>query len=114
VHVVHRQDDRPTLGAALQMLAENTQQVELIYFVQIAGEKLSERAEGERTHRFRSSNPFTVMAVRRAKNLVDQSGFSDARAAGDQHSRSVRVRDGIGNETLFLGSPHHWPPFHAP
>ena len=37
VYVVHRQDDRPALGTALQVLAEDTQQVDLIDFVQIAG-----------------------------------------------------------------------------
>ena len=51
VHVVHRQDDRPTLGAALQMLAEDTQQVDLIDFVQIAW------GEAERTHRREAAAP---------------------------------------------------------
>ena len=44
--------------AALQLLAEDSQEVQLVDFVQIAGKKLSQRTAGERTQRLRRSNPF--------------------------------------------------------
>ena len=61
VHVVHRQDDRPTFGPVLQILAEDGQQVRLIDLMQVAGKKLSQRTEGKWTQRFRSGNPFDVV-----------------------------------------------------
>ena len=114
MHVVHRQDDRPTLRPALQILAEDSQEVHLIDLVQVAGKKLSQRTEGKWPHRFRSSNPFDVVVRRPAQNLVNQSRFSDSCLSGDQDTGSVRVRDGIGDETLLLSSPDHRPPVHGP
>ena len=47
MHVVNRQDDRPTFGPVLQIMAEDGQQVRLIDLTQVAGKKLSQRTEGK-------------------------------------------------------------------
>ena len=83
MHVVHRQDDRPTLGSALQILAQNTQQVHLVDIVQIARKKVSERTEREWPHRFRSGNPLDVVVRRPTQNLTNQAGLSDSSLSGD-------------------------------
>ena len=76
VHVVDRQDDRPSSGPVLQILAEDGQQVHLVNLVQVAGKKLSQRTEGKWAQRFRRGDPFDVMVSRPAQNLVNQSRFS--------------------------------------
>ena len=114
VHVLHRQDDRPTFGPVLQILAEDGQQVHLVDLVQLAGKELSQRTERKWAQRFRSGNPFDVVVRRPAQSLVNQSAFFRLRLSGDQDTGSIRIRDGIGYETQLLGSPDHWPPVHGP
>src|ERR1700722_12532342 len=113
VHVVDRQDDRPSSGPMLQILAEDGQQVHLVNVVQVAGKELSQRTEGKRAQRFRSGDPFDVMVRRPAQNLVNQTRFSDSSLSGYQDTGTVWVRNGIGYELLLLGSPDHRPPVHG-
>ena len=92
MHVVHRQHDRPTISAALQMLSEHSQQVHSIDFVQAIGEKLGQRTEGQWLHRFRRGYPFEVVAMRRMQHLVYQSRFSDTRLPRYQ---ALRIGPGL-------------------
>ncbi len=113
MHIVHCQDDRPTLGSALQTMAQNTQQVYVLDVVQIARQKVSERPEGKRPHRFGGRYPFDVVGCRPIQDLTNQARFSDSRPPGEEDSRSIRVRDDVGDEALLLGPPHQRPPVHA-
>jgi hypothetical protein len=113
VHIVHREDNRATFGPALQILAQHAQQVHLVDLVQVAGKKLSQRTEGKRPHRFRSVNPFDVVARRRTQDLVDQARFPNSGLASQQNARSTRVRNGVRYEALFFGPPDHRPPVHG-
>ena len=74
---------------------------------------MGERTEGERTHRLRRGDPFQVIAVCRAQDLVNQPGLSNTCSPRHQHTGPIRVSDGVGNETLFLGSPDDRPSVHG-